>query len=95
MMHAHVECVCELAVGVGEEIEHGALSVASNLLVVRPCVHDGPVVDAEDDNLVDPLGLQLVLSCEVSGDVLCGSCRRECAGQTHEDHLRSRGDAVS
>merc|ERR1719408_623409 len=61
---------------------HKAASLV-NLLVVTPCLHNGAVVDTEDDHLVHAFCLQSVRVLKVAGDLRRGSGGREGAGQAY------------
>jgi len=57
--------------------------------LLSPRGHDGAVVHAEDEHLVDPSLVKLLLSLDIAWDLARGSGWREGAGKTNEDHLAS------
>mmetsp|Transcript_13762 Transcript_13762/g.44877 ORF Transcript_13762/g.44877 Transcript_13762/m.44877 type:complete len:207 (+) Transcript_13762:2127-2747(+) len=74
---------------VGDEGDDGAV----DLLVLGPGAHDRRVVDAVDQDRVDPLSSQRLFRCDVPGDLLRRSRRRERPRQADEDHFFS-GDEL-
>eukprot|EP00304_Pavlova_gyrans_P009922 CAMPEP_0206032606 /NCGR_PEP_ID=MMETSP1466-20131121/53_1 /ASSEMBLY_ACC=CAM_ASM_001126 /TAXON_ID=44452 /ORGANISM="Pavlova gyrans, Strain CCMP608" /LENGTH=203 /DNA_ID=CAMNT_0053406733 /DNA_START=296 /DNA_END=903 /DNA_ORIENTATION=- len=78
-----VERLGQLATRVREERDHRA----SNARVLRPGLHHRTIVDAKDEHLVDPLGLESRLLLKVVGDLLRGSHGGEGPGQTKENRL--------
>jgi len=89
MRHPQSTCVGPVAVRISEEVDKRTLAITTHSLIVRPCVHHGAIVDADHDDLVDPFGLELVLSCKVSRDLGCGSRGSERSRQTDHDHFLS------
>lgn len=81
-----VQGLCKLAPGVRQERNHGPL----DLLILGPSLHDGTVVDAVDEDLIDALGLQLSLLGEVARHLDVGSDRREGAWQANDYCLLAR-----
>mmetsp|Transcript_31013 Transcript_31013/g.49865 ORF Transcript_31013/g.49865 Transcript_31013/m.49865 type:complete len:226 (+) Transcript_31013:301-978(+) len=75
-----------LAARVGEEGDVGA----RNLHGFRPRTHDGTVVHAEHQHLVNPGSLKSVLALEETRDLARRSGGCECAGQTDHEGLLAR-----
>ena len=63
--------------------------VAAHALLLAPRLHHRRVVDAEDDNLVDPFGLEKLSFLKVPRDLDCRSRGCECAREADEDDLLS------
>jgi hypothetical protein len=72
-------------VGISEEVEHRTLAVLPAPLGVCPGTHDCTIVDADDDDLVDSLGLERLLRFEVPGNLTRRSGRRESPWKAHDD----------
>lgn len=66
-------------------VEIALSTYQSDLLILRPSLHDGRIVHAVDDHGVDPRLPERVLLLQVLRDLLGGSRRREGAGQTEQD----------
>ena len=81
-----VELEAERLRVVGAAVAHHA-HLAAGLLVARPRAHHERVVDRHAQDLVDALGLQLVVVGEVGRHVLGRARRRERAGQAEDDDL--------
>lgn len=88
VVELHTEHTSELSPCVGHKTDHGARSA----LVLGPARHHGTVVDAEDNNISDTLGLQRLLLRQVARDLLRGSGRRERARQANQDALLALED---
>lgn len=69
--------------GVGKEGDVGAL----DFLVLSPSHHNGAVVHAEHQDLVDSRGLKGLLAFKIPGNLDAGSRGGERAGQTDNDGL--------
>lgn len=52
--HSKSKCVRQLAMGIRKHVDFGALAIPTNLLIVGPRIHDGAIVDAEHQHLIDP-----------------------------------------
>eukprot|EP00929_Paragymnodinium_shiwhaense_P107600 TRINITY_DN737_c0_g1_i2.p1 TRINITY_DN737_c0_g1~~TRINITY_DN737_c0_g1_i2.p1 ORF type:complete len:180 (+),score=20.79 TRINITY_DN737_c0_g1_i2:448-987(+) len=83
VMKLHAEGAGDLAPGVGHETHNGTLC----LLVLGPTLHDRTIVDAEDDNLSNALGLQFLSLSQIARHLARRSGRREGARQAHKDDL--------
>ena len=70
------------------EGEHGAL----NLKVPSPCIHDGTIVHAVNNDISNALGFQFRLFSEVARHLLGRSSRSESTGKTHHHHLLAPDD---
>mmetsp|Transcript_22866 Transcript_22866/g.68644 ORF Transcript_22866/g.68644 Transcript_22866/m.68644 type:complete len:212 (-) Transcript_22866:85-720(-) len=88
--HLHVHGLGE---GPARVRHHGDHGLEADALVLGPRVHDGHVVHAVNDDLVDPRGFQLGLLGQVPGDLLRGSGGRERARKTDDDGLLA-GEAL-
>ena len=73
----------ELAAGVSEEGDVGS----GDLHVFGPSAHDGAVVHAVHEDLVDPGSLKAVLPAKVARDLARGSGGGESAGKTNDEGL--------
>mmetsp|Transcript_53301 Transcript_53301/g.106979 ORF Transcript_53301/g.106979 Transcript_53301/m.106979 type:complete len:204 (-) Transcript_53301:247-858(-) len=78
-----VERLRELAAGVAEEGDDGAL----HPLILRPSRHDGAVVYAVHQDIRDALGLQIILLGQIARHLRAGSGGREGARQADQHHL--------
>eukprot|EP00563_Minutocellus_polymorphus_P002888 CAMPEP_0181037378 /NCGR_PEP_ID=MMETSP1070-20121207/9368_1 /TAXON_ID=265543 /ORGANISM="Minutocellus polymorphus, Strain NH13" /LENGTH=261 /DNA_ID=CAMNT_0023115087 /DNA_START=418 /DNA_END=1205 /DNA_ORIENTATION=- len=83
--HLHVELLGELGGRIAHEADVGSL----DLLILAPSLHDGSVVDAVHEYLVDPGGLESVLILNKARDLSCGSGGSEGAWEAdHYDFAR-------
>mmetsp|Transcript_13957 Transcript_13957/g.45028 ORF Transcript_13957/g.45028 Transcript_13957/m.45028 type:complete len:270 (+) Transcript_13957:21-830(+) len=82
--HREAHGLGELAAGVRE---HGHEALGLDVHLVGPGLHDRRVVDAVDEDLVDSLGLELVLLAHVPGNLRAGSGRRERPGEAQDDRF--------
>eukprot|EP00619_Florenciella_sp_RCC1007_P013744 CAMPEP_0205924802 /NCGR_PEP_ID=MMETSP1325-20131115/17183_1 /ASSEMBLY_ACC=CAM_ASM_000708 /TAXON_ID=236786 /ORGANISM="Florenciella sp., Strain RCC1007" /LENGTH=177 /DNA_ID=CAMNT_0053293215 /DNA_START=138 /DNA_END=669 /DNA_ORIENTATION=+ len=82
--HLHAEGLGELTTRVAHERNDTFLVDA---LVLGPSIHDGGVIHAEDDDLVDPHLRKSHHLFLVAGDLARGSRGRESAREADEDHL--------
>ena len=83
MVQNHVNGLGELRGRVPHEGDHGA----DDPLIHGPRVHNGTVVYAVNQHLIDSLRLERILRLKVSGNLLRGSCGRERARKTNDDGL--------
>lgn len=81
VVHLHVELLGELGGRIAHEADVGSI----NLLILAPSLHDGSVVDAVHEYLVNPGSLESVLILNKAGDLSCGSGRREGPGEAADD----------
>jgi hypothetical protein len=58
-----------------------------NTVGLAPGTHDPVVIGGDEDDLVDALGLELVLVVDVRGDVLLLACRGEGPRDGDDDDL--------
>lgn len=88
VVELHTEHTSKRSTCVGHKTHHGA----NGALVLGPARHHGTVVDAEDNNISDTLGLQRLLLRQVARDLLRGSGRRERARQANQDDFLALED---
>ena len=62
-------------------------SVVGDTVGLGPTVHDKGIVEGNDNDLVNTLGLDLVDVLRVRGDVASGTSRGESTGDGNEDDL--------
>eukprot|EP00930_Biecheleria_cincta_P091527 TRINITY_DN81112_c0_g1_i1.p1 TRINITY_DN81112_c0_g1~~TRINITY_DN81112_c0_g1_i1.p1 ORF type:complete len:147 (+),score=9.01 TRINITY_DN81112_c0_g1_i1:464-904(+) len=83
MVEDQIECLGDFAAGVAVELNHGSCRA----LVLGPCPHDGTIVDSIDSHVLNSVFLQLILLCQISRDLPCGSGGGECPRKTHDRKL--------
>jgi len=83
MLEHEPKCPREITARVTEERDHGAV----HILVLRPSLHDGTIIHAEDNHIRDALRLQIILLGQVARHLPCGSSGCESARKAKYHHF--------
>ena len=81
MGHLHTESLGQTAAGVSEKGDVRSVDI----LVLSPSLHDGSIIHAEHQHLIDPGLLQSNLTLQKAWDLTRRSCWRERTRKTTDD----------